>query len=82
MSKPGEGGAQLCEKDIPKAINYLEKAANRGHSKASIYLHQMFRSADGVDKDIPRAQRYLLQAMRTGDPEALFIRANQLYAGE
>ena len=42
----------------------------------------MFRSADGVDKDIPRAQRYLLQAMRTGDPEALFIRANQLYAGE
>ena len=45
-SKPGEGGAKLCEKDVKKA------------------------------------QDYLIRAMRQGDPEALFIRGNQLYSGE
>ena len=27
-SKPGEGGSKLCEKDITKCLEYLEKAAS------------------------------------------------------
>lgn len=81
-SKPGEGGAQLCEKDIEKCLAYLEKAAKGGHSKAHIYLHQMYHTGDGVEKDLTKSHDHLLQAMRQGDPEALFIRGNQLYTGE
>ena len=81
-SKPGEGGSKLCEKDITKCLEYLEKAASGGHSKAQLYLHQMYKTADGVEKDLAKAKDYLIRAMRQGDPEALFIRGNQFYAGE
>lgn len=81
-SKPGEGGSKLCEKDITKCLEYLEKAASGGHTKAQLYLHQMYKTADGVEKDLAKAKDYLIRAMRQGDPEALFIRGNQFYAGE
>lgn len=81
-SKPGEGGNRLCEADIPKCLEYLEKAAKGGHSKAHIYIYQMFHTGEGVEKDLSKAQDHLIQAMRQGDPEALFIRGNQLYTGE
>ena len=47
-----------------------------------LYLYQMYHNGDGVEKDLTRAEDYLVKAMRTGDPEALFIRGNQLYSGE
>lgn len=81
-SKPGEGGRQLCEKDMKKSLGYLERAAQGGHSKAQLYLHQMYKNGDGVEKDLAKAKDYLVLAMRQGDPEALFIRGNQYYAGE
>ena len=81
-SKPGEGGAQLCEKDLTKALSYLEKAGDGGHSKALLYLYQMFSNGEEVEKNLRKAQDYLIRAMRQGDPEALFIRGNQLYSGE
>lgn len=81
-SKPGEGGNQLCEKDISQCLNYLERAAAGGHSKALLYLHQMYKNADGVEKDMTKAKDCLIKAMRLGDPEALFIRGNQYYSGE
>ena len=81
-SKRGEGGARLCEENLPQCLSYLEKAATGGHSKAMLYLYQMYHNGDGVEKDLTRAEDYLVKAMRTGDPEALFIRGNQLYSGE
>ena len=35
-----------------------------------------------LDSIPKKAQDYLIRAMRQGDPEALFIRGNQLYSGE
>ena len=81
-SKPGEGGTELCAKDITQCLTYLERAATGGHSKALLYLHQMYKNADGVEKDLTKSKDYLIKAMRLGDPEALFIRGNQFYAGE
>ena len=81
-SKPGEGGTELCAKDISQCLAYLERAATGGHSKALLYLHQMYKNADGVEKDLTKSKDYLIKAMRLGDPEAMFIRGNQFYAGE
>lgn len=81
-AKPGEGGARLCEADAGRCMEYLSRAVQGGHSKAMLYLHQMYRNGDGVAKDAQKSNDYLQMAMRTGDPEALFIRANQLYTGE
>ena len=63
-------------------MEYLSKAVQGGHSKAMLYLHQMYRNGDGVEKNALKSNDYLMMAMRTGDPEALFIRGNQLYSGE
>ena len=81
-SKEGEGGEKLCEQDIAKCCEYLEKAAKGGHSKAHIYLHQMYYNGDGVEKNPSKSHDHLILAIRIGDPEAMFIYGNQLYTGE
>ena len=82
ISKEGEGGEKLCEQDIAKCCEYLEKAAKGGHSKAHIYLHQMYYNGDGVEKNLAKSHDHLILAIRIGDPEAMFIYGNQLYTGE
>ena len=57
-SKPGEGGAKLCEKDVKKALEYLEKAGDGGHSKALLYLYQMYHNGEEVEKDVMESQHH------------------------
>ena len=48
----------------------------------SYYGNRLLENGEEVEKDLRKAQDYLIRAMRQGDPEALFIRGNQLYSGE
>ena len=48
----------------------------------SYYGNRLLENGEEVEKNLRKAQDYLIRAMRQGDPEALFIRGNQLYSGE
>ena len=64
---------KTCQK---KRVGFMIQGAPARHG-AKIYSN-----GEEVEKNLRKAQDYLIRAMRQGDPEALFIRGNQLYSGE
>lgn len=54
------------EKDLLKAISYLELAAQQGHARAQLDLGLMYRSGQDVNRDYDKAIQYLEMADKQG----------------
>ncbi|KAL7720439.1 Protein kinase domain-containing protein [Entamoeba marina] len=61
----------LVEKDINKAIEYYERAANLNNSNALYNLGIIFSNGDGIEKDINKAIDYYERASKLNDSNAL-----------
>jgi TPR repeat protein len=58
------------EKDIKKAIYWLEKAAEQGLKEAESYLGHLYLDGKVVEKDVDKAEKWLLSAAKHGEREA------------
>ena len=43
------------EKDLKKAVEWFEKAANQGHPQAQLNLSGFYEYGEGVEKDLEKA---------------------------
>ena len=73
---------QGVNKNIPKALLWLNKAADQGVSESySILGHIYLKGADGLEKDGQEAKKWFLKASLRGDRQAQFQLA-YLYSHE
>jgi TPR repeat protein len=63
-------GHEALPKDAVKAVEYLEKAASKGHVMAMSFLGEIYESGSGVPRDERKAVRYFTRAADKGDAEA------------
>ena len=76
-------GAQGTEQDIPKALEYWKKAADRGHGRAASCAAMAFLSGEGIAPDAAQARRLAERAAELNDPSGLVVLGEmQFQAGE
>lgn len=70
-----------CEKEeaITNAIDYYEKAANRGHTLAQHRLYEIFSTDFYVNEDRKQALMWLKQVADSGDDNAQIELGDELY---
>ncbi|WP_455221039.1 tetratricopeptide repeat protein [Kaarinaea lacus] len=69
------------KKDVKKAIQWLERAANQNHAKAQYQLGKMYLYGEEVNQDLNQAFYYLIQAAGSHDLDAQFELANYYLQG-
>ncbi|KAL7719753.1 hypothetical protein QTN25_002877 [Entamoeba marina] len=72
----------LVEKDINKAIYYLEKSANQGNSNALFTLGQIYYNGNGVKKNINKAIECYKKCAKLNDSNTLNILGGIYYNGD
>ena len=76
-------GAQGTEQDIPKALEWWKKAAERGHGRAASTAAMAYLSGEGVAADAALARRLAERAAELNDPSGLIVLGEiQFHAGE
>lgn len=76
-------GAQGTEQDIPKALEWWKKAAERGHGRAASTAAMAYRSGEGVAADAVLARKLAERAAELNDPSGLIVLGEmQFQAGE
>ncbi len=76
-------GAQGTEQDIPKALEWWKKAAERGHGRAASTAAMAYRSGEGVAADAGLARKLAERAAELNDPSGLIVLGEiQFQAGE
>ena len=76
-------GAQGTAQDIPKALEYWQKAADAGHGRAAACAAMAYLSGEGVAPDAARARRLAERAVELNDPSGLVVLGEmQFQAGE
>jgi len=65
----GENG---FERDVKKAIDWLQTAANNSYTKARTALGMLYYEGTQVDRDYNKAAMWLEKSANDGDPEAQF----------
>ena len=59
-------------KDYANALNWYQRAANQGDSRAQYMIGLMYRNGYGLTKDFTKAKEWFLKAANQGHIEALF----------
>ena len=62
--------------DMPKALNYLEQAAEQGNQYAQCRLGVMYYFGKGVERDKEQGKYYLIQAAEQGNEFARDVLEN------
>lgn len=76
-------GAQGTTQDIPKALEWWKKAAERGHGRAASTAAMAYYSGEGVTSDLVEARRLAERAAQLNDPSGfVFLGEMQFQAGE
>jgi TPR repeat protein len=76
-------GAQGTEQDIPKALDWWKRAAERGHGRAASCAAMALLSGEGVAPDAAQARRLAERAAELNDPSGLVVLGEmQFQAGE
>ncbi|KAL6061664.1 ERAD-associated protein [Balamuthia mandrillaris] len=75
-------GCNGLERDVEKALAYLEKAAYTGHSGALYYLAMMYKTGDGITPDIKRAITYLEEGAKLEDVQIIHCLGDIYFNGE
>ena len=76
-------GAQGTEQDIPKALDWWKKAAERGHGRAASSAAMAYYSGEGIAPDAAEARRLAERAAELNDPSGLVVLGEmQFQAGE
>lgn len=76
-------GAQGTGQDIPKALDYWKKAAEKGHGRAASSAAMAYLSGEGVPPDSVQARRLAERAVKLNDPSGLVLLGElQFQAGE
>ena len=76
-------GAQGTEQDIPLALDWWKKAAERGHGRAASTAAMALLSGEGVAPDAAQARRLAERAAELNDPSGLVVLGElQFQAGE
>lgn len=76
-------GAQGTEQDIPKALEWWKKAAERGNGRAAASAAMAYLSGEGVAADAVQARRLAERAAELNDPSGLVVLGEmQFQAGE
>ncbi len=76
-------GAQGTEQDIPKALEWWKKAAERGHGRAASTAAMGYYSGEGVPADAALARKLAERAAELNDPSGLVVLGEmQFQAGE
>lgn len=76
-------GAQGTEQDCAKALEWWEKAAERGHGRAAATAAMAYHSGEGVARDAMKARRLAERAAELNNPAGLvFLGELQFQAGE
>jgi TPR repeat protein len=76
-------GAQGTEQDIPKALEWWKKAADKGHAVAAATAAMAYLSGEGVEPDPVQARRLAERAAELNDPSGLVVLGEmQFQAGE
>ena len=65
---------EVFPKDLPNALNWLEKATAQDYAPAMTALAAMYMFGDGVKVNGKKAVELLTKAIDLGDGEALFVR--------
>ena len=76
-------GAQGTKQDIPKALEWWKKAAERGHGRAASTAAMAYLSGEGIARDPAEARRLAERAADLNDPSGLVVLGEmQFQAGE
>lgn len=76
-------GAQGTDQDCAKALEWWEKAANRGHGRAAATAAMAYWSGEGVAADRPKARRLAERAAELNNPAGLIVLGEmQFHAGD
>ena len=76
-------GAQGTEQDCAKALEWWEKAAERGHGRAAATAAMAWLSGEGVARDVVKARRLAERAAELNNPGGLVVLGEmQFQAGE
>ena len=76
-------GAQGTEQNIPKALEWWKKAADRGHGRAASTAAMVYLSGEGTASDAAQARQLAGRAAALNDPSGLVVLGEiQLQAGE
>ena len=70
------------EKDYAKAMEYYQKSADMGNTKAWIDLGGIYYNGDGVSQDYNKAMEYFRRAADENEPGALFMLGQMFRFGE
>lgn len=62
----------VIEKDIPRAVEYFERAAQLGHTPSNFWLGHAYFQGQGVPQDKRRGIMHLKSAMKDNHPGAIF----------
>ncbi len=76
-------GAQGTEQDCPKALEWWQKAAQRGHGRAASCAAMAYYSGEGIEPDAALARRLAERAAELNDTSGLVVLGEmQFQAGE
>ena len=76
-------GAQGTEQDIPKALDWWKKAAERGHGRAASTAAMAYLSGEGIAPDAALARKLAERAAELNDPSGLVVLGEmQFQAGD
>lgn len=76
-------GGQGTEQDVPKALEYWQKAAEAGHGRAASTAAQAYLSGEGVAADPALARKLAERAAELNEPAGLVVLGEmQSQAGE
>ncbi|KDM91041.1 tetratricopeptide repeat protein [Photobacterium galatheae] len=75
-------GTEKIEPNIPLAIHWLKKAANRQHLPSIIDLAEIFENGVWIKPNAVNAKYYRLQAAKMGDANSQLIAAENYYHDE
>lgn len=77
MFEHGDG----VEKDLAKAKEWYEKAAQAGNRQAAFNLGMMHRNGEGIDVNLDAARRWFVRASDAGDVRAAYQLGQMSYLG-
>ncbi len=66
-------GAQGTEQNVPQALLWWEKAAERGHGRAAVAAALAYLSGEGVQRDEVKARRLAERAAELNNPSGLVV---------
>lgn len=75
-------GAPGVPVDLKQAFSQFEDAARKGEASGAYYLGLMYKNGWSVPRDSAAAARNLMLAANQGIPQAMFLLANMLLAGD